>query len=91
MKLYLKKAEDFTIKDIINLREFRKPKAPLRTYRGSMICSTCKTTFDIEGVNFCSHCGQKAKWTKYWREEKRKENLRNRIIWATQFHDFDIG
>lgn len=90
MKLYLKKAEDMTIKDIVNLREFRKPKEPLKSSSGYMICPTCKAPFGIEGVGFCSSCGQKLRWTKYWQEQERKQNLADIIVWNSHFHKFDI-
>lgn len=91
MKLYLKKAEDMTIKNIINLREFRKPKEPLQSSTGYMICPTCKAAFGIEGVGFCSSCGQKLRWTNYWKKEKRKEQITDQIILNSHFNNFKLG
>ena len=81
MKLYLKKAEDMNIKDIINLRNFRKTKEPIKQNGGYVVCATCKTPFTIEGSNFCSHCGQKANWKNYWLEEERKEQIMETFLW----------
>lgn len=37
----------------------------LECYNVFPICPRCSMSFEYEYVNYCSHCGQKLKWTGY--------------------------